>query len=101
LEGWHALPALLCSNYSYFDALPLSDLEAFYANTSSAAAAAARQPSESDRMKYVLEATAPCPSQQQFLVIYVHSAPGHLSRRQAVRSKWGNVSRWSTSTSHG
>jgi len=75
--------------------LPLNDLEAFYNNPSVAAAAAGGQSSESERMNYVLAMPAPCQRQHQFLVIYVHTAPAHHARRQAVRSTWGNVSRWS------
>ena len=48
-------------------------------------------------MEYVLPTPLPC-QPHQFLVIYVHTAPGHHGRRQAVRSTWGNVTRWSTSS---
>ena len=46
-------------------------------------------------MKYLLPLPAPC-QPHQFLIIYVHTAVGHHRRREAVRSTWGNVDRWST-----
>ena len=70
---------------------PLSDLEAFYNDPT---AAGLRTP-KSERMEYLLNTPDGC-QPQQFLVVYVHSAVEHHSRRQAVRSTWGNVSRWST-----
>ena len=76
------------------DASPLNDLEAFY-NNPSVAADHRQSPPKSERMNYLLPMPAPC-QPHQFLIIYVHTALAHLSRRQAVRYTWGNVTRWST-----
>jgi len=73
---------------------PLNELEAFYNNPTSAG----QQAPKSERMEYLLQTPVPC-QPHQFLVIYVHTAPGYHSRRQMVRSTWGNVSRWSTDSS--
>jgi len=76
------------------DASALNDLEAFY-NDPSAVADHRQSPPQPERMKYLLPMPAPC-QPHQYLIIYVHTAPGHHSRRKAVRSTWGNVTRWST-----
>jgi len=76
------------------DVSPLNDLEAFYKDPS-VVADDWQWPPLTDRMKYLLPMPAPC-QPRQYLIIYVHTAPEHLSRRQAVRSTWGNVTRWST-----
>jgi len=86
---------LTSSGFSLFGFLsredsPLNDLEAFYNDPSSAA----QQSPTPGRMEYLLPTPASC-QRHQFLVIYVHTAPAHHSRRQAVRSTWGNVTRWS------
>ena len=78
----------------FFEPSPLSDLEAFYNDPT----AAGQQSPKPDRMDYILPTAAPC-QPGQFLVIYVHTAPAHHSRRLAVRSTWGNVTRWSTANS--
>ena len=70
---------------------PIRDLEEFYKDPT----AARLQPPYPERMEYLLNAPGACHA-QQFLVVYVHSAAAHHSRRQAVRSTWGNVTRWST-----
>lgn len=72
---------------------PLNDLEAFYNDPT----AANSQVSTPERMDYLLRAPVAC-QPQQFLIIYVHSAVGHHGLRQVVRSTWGNVSRWSTTS---
>jgi len=46
------------------------------------------------QMAYVMGKPSPCP-ENQFLVMCVHTAPDHRSRRQVVRSTWGNATRWS------
>jgi len=73
--------------------LPLNNLEAFYNDPETAG----HQWLKSERMQYMLETPVPCQI-RQFLVIYVHTAPAHHSRRQAVRSTWGNLTRWSTAS---
>jgi len=75
-----------------YDSLPLNDLETFYKDPTSAGQQA---PKPADHIEYLLQTPNPC-QLHQFLVIYVHTAPAHHSRRQAVRSTWGNVSRWSS-----
>ena len=44
--------------------------------------------------EYGIPKPKPCPM-NQFIVVCVHSATEHQSRRQVVRSTWGNVTRWS------
>lgn len=75
------------------DTFPLNDLEAFYNDPTAAVQRTARP----ERLKYMLQTPAAC-QPHQYLVIYVHTAPGHHSRRQAVRSTWGNATRWSTAS---
>jgi len=70
---------------------PLSDLEAFYNDPSSVD----QQSPTSGRMEYLLPTPAPC-QPDQFLIIYVHTAPAHHIRRQAIRSTWGNATRWTS-----
>ena len=74
-----------------YDSLPLNDLEVFYEDPT----ASQQAPKPAEHIEYVLQTPDRC-RYHQFLVIYVHTAPGHHSRRQAVRSTWGNVSRWSS-----
>jgi len=69
----------------------LSDLDAFYADPTGAGLLTPK----SEGFEYLLNASGACQA-QQFLVVYVHSVVAHHSRRQAVRSTWGNVTRWST-----
>ena len=70
---------------------PLNDLEAFFADPTRDGLPSPK----SERLEYLLNAPGACQA-HQFLVVYVHSAVAHHGRRQAVRSTWGNVTRWST-----
>jgi len=64
----------------------LNDLEIFYDDPQGAG----KQCLKSEWIQNLLETPVPCQC-HQFLVIYVHTAPGYLSRRQGVRSTWGQL----------